>query len=359
MKLTKRSSIKSLIIIVVLSLLLVNCKNNELIVHFPNAEINNINDQALFEAVHKAENDGGILSLIVSRNGNIIAAEYFGENTENELHPIRSVTKTVTGILFGIAFDKGYFSNTNETIGDYLSEYLEPTDTAIAKISIENLLSMTGGFEWEELKNYDDFNDWVLSDDHFLYALQVPLSHSPGEKFTYSTPACQILSAIFTKATGNSLKTFAEEFLLTPLNISGNRPWDTDHHGFNYGGVTLNLCAMDMSKIGELYLNKGVYNGKQIVSNQWVTSSTSPKISVNNSMYYASQYGYLWWVGEQDGIEYYFANGYGGQFIFVFPELNLTIAAQSKLNNEYNSPNEQWMNTISIIMNDILNSVEK
>jgi len=334
------------------------CKKDQQEVHYFNAGPNGIDDATLFNAIEKARADKGILSIIVYRNNAIIAEEYFGSNSSDTYHPIRSVTKSVTSILFGLANDLGMIEDLDATIGNYLTEYLVPEDSVVSGVSIRNLLTMSGGFEWEELSDYTDFNDWVLSDDHLVYALQVPIVDTPGTKFTYTTPGCQILSAIFTIETGYTLKSFAEEFLFPEININGPRPWDVDQHGYNYGGITLNLNAQDMLKIGVLYLKKGSYNGVQVLSENWIVQSTAPHIDTYNDLYYADKYGYLWWIGGKSNIDYYFANGYGGQFIFVFPDLHMIVIAQSEINNDYNSPNEQWVNTISIILDDILNSVE-
>lgn len=336
-----------------------SCNKEDTVVHFPNAAINNIDDQLLFEALEKAENDRGILSLIVYRNHDIIAEAYFGNGGADSLHRTKSVTKSVTSILIGMAIDQGYISSVDETVADYLSEYLSPEDSILARISIRELLTMTGGFDWNELTDPEwvYWNNWVRSDDHFLYALQVPIIHEPGTHFTYCTTGCQILSGIFTKATGQTLKAFAEKELFAPLDINGNRPWGVDHQGYNYGGVTLELKARDMLKIGQLFMNGGQYNGQQVVSEAWVNSSTSTQFENHHSMFYSTHYGYLWWIGEQNGVDYYFANGYGGQFICVFPELDLLVIAQSELNNNYHDPGEQWMNTLSLILNDILLAV--
>lgn len=336
------------------------CDQEEPVIHFQNAGRNNIDDQLLFQAVEKAEQDKGILSLIVYRNSEIIVESYFGKGGADSLHRTKSVTKSVTGILIGMAIDHGYINNIDESVGDYLSEYLTPEDTVIARVTIKDLLTMSGGFEWDELSDPDwvYWNNWVRSEDHFMYALHVPIIHEPGTHFTYCTTGCQILSGLFTEATGYTLKAFAEAFLFTPLGIVGDRPWGADQHGFNYGGVTLQLTAMDMLKIGKLYLNKGHYDGQQIVSEEWVVNSSSSQINTYDAIPYSSQYGFLWWIGKQEGIQYYFANGYGGQFIFIFPEWSLVVVAQSELNNEYHEPGQQWMNTISLILNEVFNSVK-
>ncbi len=339
---------------------ILSCNKEEIPVHFPKAAPNNIDEHLLFEAVEKAEADGGILSLIVYRNSDIIVESYFGKGGADSLHKTKSVTKSVTSILTGMAIDQGLINSVDETVGDYLYEYLSPEDSILSGITIRELLTMTGGFDWNELTDPEwiYWNNWIRSDDHFLHALHIPIIHEPGTQFTYCTTGCQILSGIFTKATSLTLKDFAEEFLFKPLGIVGDRPWDADHQGYNYGGVTLELKARDMLKFGQLYLNEGYYNEQQVISESWVAASTSAQVENHNSMYFSNHYGFYWWIGEQQGNHYYFANGYGGQFICVFPELELLVIAQSELNNDYHEPGEQWMNTLSLIMNDILASVQ-
>lgn len=339
---------------------ILSCNKEEAPAHFPYAAPNNIDDQLLFEAVEKAEADRGILSLIVYRNNDIIVESYFGAGGADSLHRTKSVTKSVTSILVGMAIDQGHINSIDETVGDYLSDYLTPEDTLVASVSIRQLLSMTGGFDWNELTDPEwiYWNNWVRSEDHFIYALHVPIIHTPGTYFSYCTTGCQILSGIFTRATGLTLKAFAEEFLFQPLGIEGDRPWGTDHQGFNYGGVTLQLKARDMLKIGQLFLDNGTFNDQRVLSESWISASTSAQVENHNSMYFSNHYGFYWWLGEQHGVQYYFANGYGGQFICIFPELNLLVIAQSELNNDYHEPGEQWMNTLSLILNDILDSVQ-
>jgi CubicO group peptidase (beta-lactamase class C family) len=350
----------SIILLVLIFCFNTGCNKEEAVVHFPNAEINDLDDQLLFEAVKKAEQDKGILSLIVYRNSDIIVEAYFGKGGADSIHKVKSVTKSVTSILVGMAIDQGYIAHLDETVGDYLADYLIPDDSVVAGVTIRELLTMSGGFDWNELSDPDwvYWNNWVRSDDHFMYALQVPIIHEPGTHFTYCTTGCQIISGLFTEATGYTLKAFAEEFLFAPIGITGDRPWDTDHHGFNYGGVTLELTAMDMLKIGKLYLDKGQYNGHQIVPEEWVASSSTPQINTYDVMHYSNSYGFYWWIGERQGIDYYFANGFGGQFICIFPDLSLLVVAQSELNNGYHDPGQQWMNTLSLIMNEVFDSVK-
>lgn len=340
---------------VIFILLVANCSKEK--VYYPEAEKNNINDEALHRAIVKAESDGGILSIIVFRNNDIIAEEYFSGNTPTTYHPVKSVTKTVAAILFGIAKDMGFIAGLDATVKDFLSDYLRPEDTLVAKVTIRQLLSMTGGIDWFELGTYDLYNDWAMSDDQLTYALQVPIIDIPGSVFTYTTPGCQILSAIFTVATGQKLDDFAWDHLFPELGMTGERPWGEDIHDFNYGGVSLNLTAPDMLAIGRMFLNNGKYNGKQILSEDWISESTVTRISFEE-YYFSTGYAYLLWTGEKEGGSYYFANGYGGQFIFVYPSLNLVVVAQSEINNPYRSSGSQWYNTICLIMEDIFDCIE-
>ncbi len=349
----------SMILSVLVFGLFTGCDKGKPADRFPKAAVNQLDDRLLSEAVDKAEQDRGILSLLVFRNSDLIVEAYFGKGGADSLHRVKSVTKSVTSILIGMAIDQGHIGHIDETVGDYLAEYLTPEDSVVAGVTIRELLTMTGGFDWNELTDpeWEYWNNWVRSDDHFIYALRVPIIHEPGTHFTYCTTGCQIMSGLFTEATGYSLKAFAEEYLFAPLGITGDRPWGADQHGFNYGGVTLRLTATDMLKIGRLYLNGGEYNDRQVVPEGWVTSSSSPQVSTGDVMLYSNQYGYYWWIGERQGTRYYFANGFGGQFIVVFPDLQLVVVAQSELNNDFHEPGQQWVNTLSIIMNDVLGSV--
>jgi CubicO group peptidase (beta-lactamase class C family) len=350
-------AIRSIIGFTVVVFALVCCERDSDL-HYPLSEQNNIDDAALHEAIMKAEADGGIYNLVVFRNGDIIAETYFHRGGADSLHPTRSVTKSVMSILFGIALDKQMIGSLDETVGDYLKEHLSPEDSVVSGLTIGQLLKMSGGFEWEELHGVEDFNNWARAEDHLAYALKVPIVDEPGANFTYTSTGCQILSAIFTSATGLTLKAFAEEHLYPELGITGDRPWGDDIHGYNYGGVTLRLKARDMVRIGEMFLNRGTSGNMQVVSSQWVDLSTTSLISSAGEIPFSDGYGYLWWTGENSRGSYYFANGYGGQFIAVFPGLNLVVTAQSEIGNEYRTSNEQWYNTISLIMNDVLNAVQ-
>jgi len=325
---------------------------------FPLASEHRIDATRLAEAYDAARLNHGVKCLLVARNGVLVGEEYFNRDGRDSLYHIRSVTKSVVSILFGIAVDKGLIRSLDLTVRDFLNEYVDSMSAVTGSITIRDLLTMSGGFSWEELRTSYDFNLWVYSMDHVVHVLQLPIANTPGTQFTYNTAACQLLSAIFKDATGMSLYDFAVANLFQPLGIVGARPWETDEHRLNYGGYRLSLKPTDMLNIGLLYLNEGQFGGRQIVSAEWVRASTRAQISTANVMQYGPSYGYLWWVGRYGTYDYYFANGFGGQFIVNVPALRLVVVTRSDWTGTGRTGEEQWMQTIDIIMTRVLPAVQ-
>jgi CubicO group peptidase (beta-lactamase class C family) len=147
---------------------------------------------------------------------------------------------------------------------------------------------------------------------------------------------------------------FAKQYLFQPLGISDHN-WSTDKQGFNNGAAGLRLTPQDMLKIGILYLNGGIYNNNQVVSRNWITKATIAKMITGTVIPFASDYGYLWWNGRAHSHNYYFASGWGGQFIFVVPDLNLIVVASNEWSGIPSAiAGEQWYNTIQLIVNEIV-----
>lgn len=324
---------------------------------FPLAAAQNIDAAKLGEAYDQARLNRGVKCLLVVRNGVLVGEEYFQSDGRDSLYHVRSVTKSVVSILFGIAVDKGLIPSLDATVKDYLGNDFDGIPPITGSITIRNLLTMSGGFQWEELQNFTDFDNWAYAADHVRYVLMLPVVNAPGTRFTYNTAACQVLSAIFRKATGYHLLQFARENLFEPLGMVGTRPWVADDDGYNYGGYRLSLKPLDMVNIGLLYLNEGEFNGKRIVPAEWVRASTRIQISTNNVMPYTSGYGYLWWVGRTGQYDYFFANGYGGQFIVVFPALRLIVVTRSDWTYSGRTGPDQWMSTMGIIVTHVLPAV--
>jgi CubicO group peptidase (beta-lactamase class C family) len=189
-------------------------------------------------------------------------------------------------------------------------------------ITIEDLLTMRSGLESTSGRNY---GAWVRSPNWVRFVLSRPLEAAPGETIEYSTGNTHLLSAILTRATRRSTWQFAQETLARPLGFSLAR-WTRDPQGIYFGGNEMLMTAREMVAFGELYLNGGRVAGKQIVPGQWIEASWVPR---GRSYWSDQQYGYGWWMRDLGGRPAYFAWGFGGQYIFVLPDLDLVVTTTS------------------------------
>ena len=327
---------------------------------YPKAEEQNINSVQLEEAFSSARADGGVLSLIVARNNIVVADEYFIVDRVDTTNNIRSVTKSVLSALISIAIDKGFINSINDEIGPYLKIDAGELDDEKDKITIKQLLTMSAGFPWQELDaSATDYVKWAQAGNQVDYVLALPIVNPPGTVFTYNSGASHLLSVILEIATGKSTYKFAREFLFRPLGITRSLEWSVDKQEYYNGSSTLRLGPHEMLRFGLLFLNNGFADGKQILSSDWVQLSTRPHITTSDAVPFGTDYGFLWWTGSTSNRDFYFANGWGGQFIVNVPDLNLTVVAQSDWAAGGRPAHEQWWNTINIIMNQILPAVRK
>ena len=309
---------------------------------------------ALEDVFLNAEQLPNLKSLIVYKNNSIIKEKYFHNGDADIEHDVRSVTKSVMSTLIGIAIDKGFIQSEDQTINVFLDPLGVNLDSAKSKIRIRDLLSMSSGFYGNELFSPSEYNNWISAPNQLLYTLNQPLVSQPGQTFYYNSGASHLLSAILTQATGMSSYNFAKQYLFQPLGISDHN-WSTDKQGSNNGAAGLRLTPQDMLKIGILYLNGGIYNNTQFVTRSWITKATTAKITTGTVIPFASDYGYLWWNGRAHSRNYFFANGWGGQFIFVVPELSLIVVASNEWSGIPSAiAAEQWYNTLNLIINEII-----
>mgnify|MGYP000945956073 CR=1 FL=1 len=313
-----------------------------------------IGSEILTDAFAQADEIQGIKSLIVLKDGRIIKEKYWHGGGAVKPHDVRSVTKSVVGLLIGIAIDNGFIMSEEDSIGKYLKQVYPDIKEQYTSIKIKHLLTMSGGFSGNELANPPEYNSWITSPSQVNYVLSKAIINQPGLKFAYSSGALHLLSVILSVSTKMSTHAFAKYYLFDPLGIPLNY-WETDKQGYNNGGAGLNVSPYDMIKIGYLILNRGEYEGKQIVSKEWIDKTTQLRISTNNAQPYGPSYGYCLWTGQNDKGNYAFANGYGGQFIVVCPGLNLVVTATNEWNNVNSSnANSNWMKTLDLIMKKIV-----
>ena len=283
-----------------------------------------ISNYRFAEAIKSAESLPRLHSLLVSHEGQLVLEEYFNGKEPNQIANIKSVSKSLLSALVGIAIDQGYIESVDQPISEYYGELLaDDPDEMKRTITIGNLLSMQAGLETTSFYNY---GAWVQSQDWVNYALRQPLLSQPGTKMHYSTGNTHVLSAILTQATGRSTLQFARQVLAQPLGLELSA-WPTDPSGIYFGGNNMELTPRELIVFGELYLNNGRANGKQIVPAAWIEVSLERRIE--SSWRRGLYYGYGWWSRDLAGFNTPYAWGYGGQFIMLVPDLNLVVVTTS------------------------------
>lgn len=282
-----------------------------------------------------ADHNHNFDSIVIIRNGYLIFEEYFDyEYSPEELHILYSVTKSITSALIGIALDKGFINNVSQRMVNFFpDETIENLDDRKKDITLEHLLTMTAGFDWEGPDDMEHtWGQAVQSRNPIEYILNVPMQYEPGTVWYYNGGCSHLLSAILTHATGNSTLEFAFEHLFNPLGITDVR-WPRDPQRIYYGGQDIWLNSHDMAKIGYLFLNNGTWDGEQIISKEWILNSSQTRCFFNEN----EGYGYQWWTypGEFSG---YFAYGYNEQKIIVLPEEDLIVVFTAELENSLVEP---------------------
>jgi len=268
---------------------------------------------------------GSVRSLLVQQNNQRLIEQYYHGMQPDRKMNTKSASKSIIALLIGIAVDKGIIESVDDPIAKYLPQYFEEiTDPTKEAITIKNALTMTTGLETTSFGNY---GAWVVSNDWVTYALNQPVAKEPGDDQIYSTGTSHLLSVIITETSGMDTRAFANKFLFEPMNIEPGQ-WTQGPQGYYMGGNNLALNSEAMMKIGQMVLNGGEWNGKRIISEEWIKASLQSYSHSNYNPYY---YGYMWWNREVGGYKTYFAWGYGGQYIFIIPELKAVIVITSSL----------------------------
>ena len=262
-------------------------------------------------------------SLLVSHHGQLVAEYYARGVRPTGLANIKSASKSLISALVGIAVERGLIPSVREPLVTWFPELRQDKDPRKARITIDDLLTMRAGLESTSGRNY---GRWVQSTNWVRFALTRPMVSDPGTDMQYSTGSSHLLSAILAKATKVTTYQFANDALARPLGFTLAR-WPVDPQGVYFGGNDMLLTPKQMVAVGELYLHRGLVNGRQVVPAAWVdTSCVSRAASVFDG---DRKYGYGWWQQQFDGGTACFAWGYGGQYIMVFRDLDLVVVATS------------------------------
>ena len=274
-----------------------------------------------------------IYSLLVIKNGHLVAERYFNEGSVDQKARLQSATKSYTSALVGIALDQGYLSSVDQKMLDFFPEVADQiTDPRKEQITIRQMLQMRDGYPWEET----DPALWegLLSGYHLPLIEEFPLVNDPGSEFNYSNLTSHLLGIIIGRACCTDLKSYAEEHLLSPLDAEVGE-WLQDGDGYYLGSGGLYLTARDAARFGLLYLNGGEYEGNQVVPADWVRDSLqrySEDINVTGGFpanwglsFRDVGYGYQWWSARVGEHHFDLAWGHGGQLIVLVDEFDMVI----------------------------------
>lgn len=256
----------------------------------------------------------GTTSFAVVRNGVLVWEAYADGYDHNSKHYIFSVTKSVLSAVVGIAIAQGYIQDLKQPVLELMGsdEFGEMDD-----VQLHHLLTMCAGYTLKHV--------WK-SDKNLTTPVSVVRESDPGTSFVYQDDVAHLVSKIVTACSGKTVLALANEFLFEPIGVTSHH-WPADKLRITSGQAGLEWSAQDMARFGYLYLKGGHWDGQQVVPKAWVDVSTQKQCEggppVNQG------YGYFWWVAERGGYQTFYAGGFGGQRLFVIPELDLVVVVTS------------------------------
>ena len=293
-------------------------------------------------------------SLLVARHGKLVAENYFGGASSATVFDLRSVTKSVVSMLTGIAIQNGSLPDIDATVGAYIDAPYS-LDAGDRAVSVRQLLTMSSRYQWNE-NSAEDYNLWVLSTDHVQFLLDRRQT-DPAGTFTYNSAAVNLLGQVLQDAVAKPLPDFATEVLFQPIGITSVR-WEELEPDMVNAGSGIKMTATDLLRFGQLLLQRGRSASRQVVPESWIDAGTTPQFSWREQ--YGAQrgttYGYLWWLAQPPATVATFAWGYGGQFVYVVPSLDLVVVATTEwqgISAEVN-PTTFAGNVLTVIVNDVL-----
>ena len=328
-----------------------------------------MNAERLVNLINKINNNGytEVHSIVIVKDDKLVFEEYFsghdflynGQNfhgayidfDRNTRHNTHSATKSFTSALAGIAIDKGFIQSVDDKIFDYFPDYSELLDQQKEKITIEHLLTMSSGFEWNEWdvsisQSEHDIVRMNSSPDPVYYVLSKPVVTEPGNSFYYNGGTVDLLGQLVRRASSMTVKSFSRTYLFNALGIT-NYNWQTLYpSGITCCHGDIYITPRDMAKFGYLFLKKGMWNGTRIISEDWINNSFQNHITPPVNWAYG--YGYLWWLKRYNTFGHTFnsfnAEGWGGQQIIIIPAENMVVVFTGA-NYVSNPPNDEIMSS--------------
>jgi CubicO group peptidase (beta-lactamase class C family) len=289
--------------------------------------------------------EANVHAVVVARRGVLVYEQYFaGEDqlwgkrlgrvayNAGMVHDLRSVTKSVTSLVVGIAVERGWIKDLDAPVLSFFPEYADLRTPEKDRITLRHLLMMAHGLVWDEGIPYSNpLNSEMQmygAADPYRYVLERPVAGPPGEVFNYCTGAPTLLGAVLRNVTGKQFDVLARETLLDPLGIADTE-WIRFDNGDTMAGGGLRLRPRDLAKIGQLVLARGAWDGRQIVPAAWIEQSTAPRLNA----YAVYFYGYQWWLGRSliagRQVDWIAGRGYGGQRLFIMPSLDIVAVVMA------------------------------
>ena len=316
--------------------------------------------------------DANMHAILVVRHGVLVYEHYFtGEDRRwgigpvgrvaydaHMKHDLRSITKSVTSLLVGIARDQGYIQDLDASVFSFFPEHDDLRTPETDAITVRHLLTMSAGLAWNELVPWNKLENsetcMAAAPNLYRYVLEQPLANPPGRVFNYCGGGTELLAGILQKVSGTSLDKYAKEGLFDPLGMRDVQ-WLHYPNGDFAAASGLRLSARDLAKIGQVMLDLGMWQGRRIVSTRWVEESTSPQINGDGPFFY----GYQWWLGRslinRREATWVAALGYGGQRLFIVPDLNIVVVSMA---GRYNS--QIRCDVGNLLLNDyVLSAVQR
>jgi CubicO group peptidase (beta-lactamase class C family) len=265
-----------------------------------------------------------VTGVLVVRGGSLALEHYRGGHDVDRPVNIRSTTKSVTSMLVGAALERGDLDSIEVTVGEVLADRIpDDADPAVADLTMRDFLTMTSGLWWD---THDDWPMLLAADDWVANTLRQPIVATPGEQFVYNTGGSHLIGVMLAAIVGQSLEDYAEDVLFEPLRIEV-AGWMRSPQGEVNGGSGLELLPRSTARLGQLMLQGGEWDGAQLVDAAYAQASTTRQSDgeavTGGSIGVA--YGYHWWVTDATGYDAYFALGFGGQYTYVVPDLDLVV----------------------------------
>ena len=312
-------------------------------------EAQGISSAAILAFVDEAEQKLNALhSLMIVRHGQVVAEGWWGPYAADEPHMLFSLSKSFTSTAVGLAIADGKLKLDDPVLGFFPDEAPAEPSANLKAMRIRDLLTMSTGHHDEDVRDFPYTGDESVVKNF----LARPVSHKPGTFFFYNTPASYMLSAIVQKVTGQTVVDYLKPRLFEPLGIE-NPTWDASKQGVSLGGFGLNVRTEDIARFGQLYLQKGQWQGKQLVPAAWVETATSRQMSNGSSPTsdWEQGYGYQFWRSRHG---FYRGDGAHGQFCLILPQYDAVIAITSGTRDMASVMNLVWDRLVPALKPDAL-----